>query len=163
MDAATQSIEPTQPIRVLITDDHAVVRKGIRALLTTEPDIEVVGEASDGRQAVAEAERLQPDVILMDIVMPHLNGIEATRQITTTQPEARILILTSFSTDKQVFPAIKAGALGYLLKDSDPEELVQLFARFIAVDSPSPPLLQSKCCKNYPAQPNQPKNRTPRD
>jgi NarL family two-component system response regulator LiaR len=111
-------------IRVLVADDHIVVRKGIRALLATEQDIEVVGEAENGQQAVAQAERLQPDVILMDLVMPEMDGIKAIRCITTHQPEARILVLTSFAADDKVFPAIKAGALGYLLKDSSPEDLV---------------------------------------
>jgi NarL family two-component system response regulator LiaR len=113
------------PIRVLIADDHAIVRKGIRALLSTEADIEVIGEADDGAQAVAQAQALRPDVILMDLVMPKMDGIEATRQILERQPGARILVLTSFAADDKVFPAIKAGALGYLLKDSGPEDLVQ--------------------------------------
>ena len=113
------------PIRVLITDDHSIVRKGIRALLATEPDIEVVGEAGDGAEAAAQAQALQPDVILMDLMMPKMDGIEATRQILAQQPGMRILVLTSFAADDKVFPAIKAGALGYLLKDSGPEELVQ--------------------------------------
>jgi NarL family two-component system response regulator LiaR len=112
------------PISVLIVDDHAIVRRGIRALLATEPGLEAVGEAEDGRTAVAMAERLRPDTILMDLVMPEMDGIEAIRQITARQPDARILVLTSFATDDKVFPAIKAGALGYLLKDSSPEELV---------------------------------------
>ncbi|MGE5620518.1 MAG: response regulator [Sphingomonadaceae bacterium] len=112
-------------IRVLITDDHSIVRKGIRALLATEPDIEVVGEAGDGREAVDQAQRLRPDVILMDMVMPHMDGIEAIRRITALQLGSRILVLTSFAADEKVFPAIKAGALGYLLKDSGPEDLVQ--------------------------------------
>jgi len=115
----------TPSIRVLIADDHAIVRKGIRALLSTETDIQVIGEASDGAEAIAQAQALNPDVILMDLVMPKLDGIEATRQITANQPRARILVLTSFAADDKVFPAIKAGALGYLLKDSGPEELVQ--------------------------------------
>ena len=114
----------TTSINVLITDDHVVVRKGIRALLATEPDIEVVGEAENGREAVAEAERLKPDVILMDMVMPVMNGVEAISRITSRQPDARILVLTSFAADDQVFPAIKAGALGYLLKDSGANDLV---------------------------------------
>jgi len=113
------------PIRVLVADDHAIVRKGIRALLSTEADIEVIGEADDGAQAVAQAQALCPDVILMDLVMPKMDGIEATRQILRRQPGARILVLTSFAADDKVFPAIKAGALGYLLKDSGPEDLVQ--------------------------------------
>jgi NarL family two-component system response regulator LiaR len=114
----------TDAIRVLVADDHIVVRQGIRALLATEPDIEVVGEAENGQQAVAEVERLEPDVILMDLVMPEMDGVEAIRHITARQPGARILVLTSFATDDKAFPAIKAGALGYLLKDSGPEELV---------------------------------------
>ena len=113
------------PISVLIADDHAIVRKGIRALLSTEADIQVIGEASDGAEAIAQTQALNPDVILMDLVMPKLDGIEATRQITANQPRARILVLTSFAADDKVFPAIKAGALGYLLKDSSPDELVQ--------------------------------------
>lgn len=112
-------------IRVLIADDHAIVRKGIRALLATELDIKVVGEARDGREAVAQIQRLRPDVILMDLVMPVADGVEATRIITACHPEVRILVLTSFSSDDKVFSAIQAGALGYLLKDSEPEELVR--------------------------------------
>ena len=114
----------TLPIRVLLTDDHAIVRKGVRALLATERDIQVVGEARNGLEALAQAEALRPDVILMDLVMPELEGIEATRQITAKLPGTRVLVLTSFAADEKVFPAIKAGALGYLLKDSGPEELV---------------------------------------
>jgi NarL family two-component system response regulator LiaR len=112
------------PIRVLLTDDHAIVRKGVRALLATERDIHVVGEACDGEEAVAQAESLCPDVILMDLVMPKLDGIEAISRIMSKLPSTRILVLTSFAADEKVFPAIKAGALGYLLKDSGPEELV---------------------------------------
>jgi Response regulator containing a CheY-like receiver domain and an HTH DNA-binding domain len=114
----------TSPIRVLLTDDHAIVRKGVRALLATERDIQVVGEACDGQEAVAQAEALCPDVILMDLMMPKLDGIEAISRIMSKLPGTRILVLTSFAADEKVFPAIKAGALGYLLKDSDPEELV---------------------------------------
>ncbi len=115
----------TSPIRVLIADDHAILRKGIRALLSTEPDIELVGEAGNGVEALAQAEALQPDVILMDLVMPEMDGIEATRQVTATQQGVRVLVLTSFAADDKVFPAIKAGALGYILKDTGPDDLVQ--------------------------------------
>jgi len=111
-------------IRVLVADDHAIVRRGICALLATEPGIQVAGEACDGHEAVAEVERLRPDVVLMDIVMPGMDGLEATRRITASQPRTRVLVLTSFGGDDQVFPAIRAGALGYLLKDSRPQELV---------------------------------------
>jgi NarL family two-component system response regulator LiaR len=112
-------------IRVLIADDHAIVRKGLCALLATEPDIEVIGEAQDGHEVIAEAQELRPDVILMDLVMPRMDGLEATRHITAHQPEVGVLVLTSFASDDKVFPAIQAGARGYLLKDSGPEELVQ--------------------------------------
>lgn len=115
----------SNPIRILITDDHVVVRRGTQALLATEAEIEVVGEAKNGEEAVAKASQLRPDVILMDLEMPIMDGIEAIRRITNGQPDARILVLTSFATDDKVFPAIKAGALGYLLKDSSPDELVR--------------------------------------
>lgn len=111
-------------IRVFIADDHAIVRNGIAALLATEPDIEVIGDASNGEEAVLAAKELHPDVILMDLVMPGMDGIQAIQQIRTQDPDARILVMTSFATDEMVFPAIKSGALGYLLKDSSPEELV---------------------------------------
>jgi NarL family two-component system response regulator LiaR len=112
-------------IRVLLVDDHAVVRKGIQAMLSTEPDIEVAGEAGDGEEALAQAVALQPDVILMDLVMPKMDGIEATRQVTTRKLGARVLVLTSFVAHDKVFPAIKAGALGYILKDTGPDDLVR--------------------------------------
>jgi len=114
----------TVVIRVLIADDHAIVRNGIAALLATEKDIEVIGEASNGKEAVFAVQELQPDVILMDLVMPEMDGIQAIQQIRIKDPQARILVMTSFATDEMVFPAIKSGALGYLLKDSSPEELV---------------------------------------
>ncbi|MGE5617678.1 MAG: response regulator [Sphingomonadaceae bacterium] len=114
-----------EAIRVLVVDDHAIVRKGICALLEAKPSIEVVGEASNGREAVALAGSLHPDVVLMDLVMPGMDGIEAIRQIAASEPRARILVLTSFAADDKLFPAIKAGAMGYLLKDSGPDELVR--------------------------------------
>lgn len=114
-----------KPIRVIIVDDHTIVRKGIRALLTEVEDIEVVGEAGDGRQALHLVEATRSDVILMDLVMPNMDGIEATQQITAQHPDARVLALTSFAADEKVFPAIKAGAMGYLLKDSEPNDLVK--------------------------------------
>jgi two-component system, NarL family, response regulator LiaR len=117
------------PIRVLITDDHAIVRKGLTALLATERDMKVVGEAGDGLEAVEKAGALKPDVVLMDLVMPRMDGIEATRKITETHPEVKVLVLTSFAADDKVFPAVKAGALGYLLKDSSPQELVEAIRR----------------------------------
>lgn len=118
-----------QPIRVLITDDHEIVRKGLRALLATEADIQVLDEASDGAEAVKKAAALKPDVVLMDLVMPGVDGVEATRRISEQLPGVRVLVLTSFAADDKVFPAVKAGALGYLLKDSSPEELVGAIRR----------------------------------
>jgi NarL family two-component system response regulator LiaR len=115
----------TERIRILIADDHAVVRHGLRALLATEPDLELVGEAADGVEAVAQTARLHPDVILMDMAMPRKTGLEAIYDIKRDDPQARILVLTSFAEDEQVFPAIKAGATGYLLKDTAPRELLQ--------------------------------------
>lgn len=117
--------EIRQSIRILIADDHAIVRKGLHTLITSEPGMEIVGEASDGIEAVQQARALQPDVILLDMVMPRQNGLEAIRQIKGENPEARIIVLTSFAEDDKIFPAIKAGALGYLLKDSTPEQLLQ--------------------------------------
>jgi NarL family two-component system response regulator LiaR len=119
-----QARESNGVIQVLIADDHAIVRKGIRALLATEPHIAVVGEAQNGGEAIAKARQLRPHVILMDLVMPGVDGLAAIRQLAASQPESRILVLTSFDGDDHVFPAIRAGAMGYLLKDSGPEELV---------------------------------------
>jgi NarL family two-component system response regulator LiaR len=112
------------PIRVLIADDHSIVRKGIGALLATEPSVQVVGEACNGLEAIDKFKTLQPDVVLMDMVMPEMDGLEAIRHLIEYQPEIRILVLTSFASIEMILPAIKAGALGYLLKDSSPEELV---------------------------------------
>jgi NarL family two-component system response regulator LiaR len=115
----------SESIRILIADDHAIVRDGLRALIETEPGMEVAGEARDGMEAVAQARHLHPDVILLDLVMPRQDGIAAIRDIKQEDPAARILVLTSFAEDEKVFPAIKAGALGYLLKDSSPQQLLE--------------------------------------
>jgi NarL family two-component system response regulator LiaR len=114
-----------QSIRVLVADDHAIVRKGICALLGTDPRIGVVAEAQDGAEAVSAALEWQPDVILMDLLMPRMDGLEAIRRIKAGWPQARILVLSSFSGDDRVFAAFQAGALGYLLKDSGPDELLE--------------------------------------
>lgn len=115
----------SESIHILITDDHAIVRKGLRTLVESEPGMEVVGEAADGVEAVLKARSLNPDVILMDMMMPRMDGLEAINEIMRENPEARILVITSFAEDDKIFPAIKAGALGYLLKDSTPEQLIQ--------------------------------------
>ena len=112
-------------IRILIADDHAIVREGLRALFATEPGMELVAEACDGVEAVEKARAMKPDVILLDMMMPRKDGLGAIHDIIEENPDARILVLTSFAEDDKVFPAIKAGALGYLLKDSSPQELLQ--------------------------------------
>jgi NarL family two-component system response regulator LiaR len=117
--------ERTETIRILFADDHAVVREGLRTLIATEPGMEVAGEAADGAEVVQLALSLQPDVILLDMMMPRKNGLEAIKEIMSQDPGARILVLTSFSHDDKVFPAIKAGALGYLLKNASPGALLK--------------------------------------
>lgn len=114
-----------EKIRIMVVDDHPVVRKGIVAMIDTEDDLLVVGECKNGAEAVESAQRLHPDVILMDLIMPGMGGIEAIRLIKQQDPSARILVLTSFSTQDNVVPSLEAGALGYLLKDSDPAELIR--------------------------------------
>ncbi len=122
---------PLQPgpserkIRVLLVDDHTVVRQGLRLFIEMQIDMEVVGEGSNGIEAVELAAQLKPDVILLDLLMPQMDGVEATRKILECNPHSRILILTSFGEDDKVFPAIRAGAQGYLLKDIQPRDLVQ--------------------------------------
>lgn len=114
-----------EKIRILIADDHTIVREGLNALLMFEPDFEVVGQAVDGVEAVAKTKLLHPDVVLMDLVMPNMDGISAIQEIHHDQPEVAILVLTSFAEDNQVFAAIKVGALGYLLKDTATPELFE--------------------------------------
>lgn len=111
-------------IRVLVVDDQAMVRAGFRMLLADEPDIEVVAEAGNGLEAVAEAARVRPDVVLMDIRMPEMDGLEATRRILAADPNRRILILTTFDLDEYVYRALRAGASGFVLKDDPPEQLI---------------------------------------
>ena len=112
-------------IRVLIADDHAVVREGLRTFLELQDGIEVVGEAADGIQVLTQAERLEPDVVLMDLVMPRLDGVGAMRELRARAPQIRVIVLTSFLDDDRLLPAIQAGAAGYLLKDVEPSELAR--------------------------------------
>jgi DNA-binding NarL/FixJ family response regulator len=111
-------------IRVLVADDQSMVRAGLRMLLSHEPDIEVVAEAGNGREAVAQAARFHPQVVLMDIRMPELDGLEATRRILAADDSARVLVLTTFDLDEYVFEALRAGASGFVLKDDPPEQLI---------------------------------------
>jgi DNA-binding NarL/FixJ family response regulator len=115
----------SDPIRVLIVDDHAVVREGLRTFLDLQDGIEVVGEAGDGEQAVDEAERLRPDVVLVDLVMPKLDGVQTMRALRERVPSARAVVLTSYLDDERLLPAIRAGAAGYLLKNVQPQELAR--------------------------------------
>lgn len=134
----------TDAIRILIADDHAVVREGLRSLINTEYGMTVVGEAANGQEVVQRFQTLHPDVILMDLVMPEMDGIQAIRKITQINPKARILALTSFSDDDKVLPAIKAGALGYLLKDSSPQELLQAIRHVFQGESSLDPSIALK-------------------
>ena len=113
------------PIKVLIADDHAFYREGVRAFLSNTTNIEVVGEAGNGDEAIAKTKELEPNVILMDLKMPGMNGIEATRRIHESKPDIGVLVLTMFDDDDSVFAAMRAGARGYLLKDADKDEVVR--------------------------------------
>ena len=113
------------PIRVLIVDDHAVVREGLRSFLELQEGIEVAGEAADGAEAIDAAQRMRPDVILMDLVMPRLDGVDAMRELRHRLPETRVIVLTSFAEHERLLPAIQAGAAGFLLKNVEPQELAR--------------------------------------
>ena len=151
----------TSPIRVLVVDDHLVVRLGLRTLFAPERNIEVVGEARDGLEAVAEAARLQPDVILMDLMMPRMDGITAIEQILASQPTARILVLTSFEADDKVFPAIRAGALGYTLKDFGPAELAHAIQQVYGGESSLHPAIARKVLHELAHPPHRPPTAEP--
>jgi NarL family two-component system response regulator LiaR len=123
MSNTDQSLE--KKIRVIVADDHSVVRQGLRMFLLVQPDMEMVGEAQNGREAVALVDQLAPDVVLMDLLMPQMNGIEATTAIKAAHPETQVLVLTTFLEDTRVAEAIQAGAVGFLLKEVDAEELIR--------------------------------------
>ena len=127
-------------ISVLIVDDHPVVRRGLRTFLELHDDLRIVGEASTGSEAASLAEELVPDVVLMDLVLPDFDGIEATRRIRAVSPATSVIVLTSFADDDKIFPAIKAGATSYLLKDAEPQQLVEA----VRLASRGEPLLHPK-------------------
>jgi NarL family two-component system response regulator LiaR len=151
----------TENIRLLIADDHTLVRAGLCALISTEPGMEVVGEAADGVEAVLKARSLRPDIILLDLVMPRQGGIEAIAEIKAEDPEARILVLTSFADDDKVFPAIKAGALGYLLKDSSPQQLLQAIRDVHRGESALDPAIARKLIRELNQPPDLPRTEEP--
>jgi NarL family two-component system response regulator LiaR len=146
----------SETIRVFIAEDHPIVRRGVKDLLETEPDIKMVGEAVNGQQAVDLITEIQPDVVLMDLVMPIMDGIEATRQIRSQAPQVRILVLTSFATDDKVFPAIKAGALGYLIKDTAPEDLIRAIRQVQRGEVSLHPIIAQKLLKEISGPADQP-------
>ncbi|MCH7579729.1 MAG: response regulator transcription factor [Chloroflexi bacterium] len=142
---------PASPIRVLIVDDHAVVRQGLKAFLRVQDDIEFVGEAANGAEAVTQAVSLQADVILMDLIMPEMDGVETMRQLTAAGVESKVLVLTSFAEDEQILAAIKAGAAGYLLKDVQPQELGNAIRSVHAGDAQLHPSVASKLMREVAA------------
>jgi DNA-binding NarL/FixJ family response regulator len=143
-------------IRILIADDHAIVREGLRALIEAKPDMELVGEAEDGEAAVALASSLKPDVVLLDLVMPNMDGIEAVREIIRQDPAARILVFTSFSDDTNVFAAIRAGAMGYLLKDTSPQALTEAIRQVYQGESSLHPTIARKLIDGFRQSPGAP-------
>jgi DNA-binding NarL/FixJ family response regulator len=142
-------------IRVLLADDQTMLRAGLRTILNTHDDIVVVGEAADGRQAVEEARRLRPDVALMDVRMPAMDGIQATRQLAALglDPPVRVLVLTTFDLDEYVYAALRAGASGFLLKDAPPEELIHAIRVVADGDAMLAPSVTKRLIRTFAAQP----------
>ena len=141
-------MEMKERIEILIVDDHAVVRQGLRAFLNTQPDLHVIGEASNGDEAVRLAEEHLPDVVLMDLVMPDMDGVEATRRIKSLTPRTEIMILTSYHEDEHIFPALRAGALSYLLKDVEMDMLADAIRRAVAGEATLHPRIAARVIKD---------------
>jgi NarL family two-component system response regulator LiaR len=152
-------------IRVLVADDHAVVRQGLRTFLELQEDIEVVADAADGRQALAAVAEHEPDVVLMDLVLPEVDGVEAIRRIASERPRIRVIALTSFLDDDKLFPAVRAGAAGYLLKDVEPSELVKAIRTVHAGEGLLHPAVAARLMEEVAAGGAQeaPDNLTPRE
>ena len=139
------------PIRVLIVDDHAMVRQGIATFIETQDDIQLVGEAANGREAMARVAELAPDVVLMDLQMPEMDGITATREIKARHPEVKVLALTSFVNDTQITPMLRAGAAGYLLKDISADELMKAIRAVQRGETPLAPVVAKKLIEGVAA------------
>jgi DNA-binding NarL/FixJ family response regulator len=154
-------------IRVLIVDDHAVVREGLRTFLELQDGLEVIGEAGDGEEAVSLATSLHPDVVLMDLVMPKLDGVGAMRELRGRVPETRVIVLTSFLDDERLLPAIEAGAAGYLLKDVEPTELARAVRAAHAGEALIAPSVAARLLSAFAERPRvaaaEPKRLTPRE
>lgn len=151
----------TEEIRILIVDDHAIVREGQRALVETEPGMTLVGEATNGEEAIELARILNPDVIFMDLFMPGVDGIEATEVIKAENPQARILVLTSFAEDEKVFRAVKAGASGYLLKDATPDEILTAVRQVYRGEPAMNPTIANKLMRELQRESNLPPTEEP--
>ncbi len=134
---------------ILLADDHNIVRQGLRALLQSEPHFRLIGEASDGIEAVRLAERLKPDVLITDMMMPGLNGLEVTRQVTKSLPQIRVIILSMYTNDAYVFEALKNGALGYVLKDSQASDLIQAVREVVSGQRYLSPPLSERALELY--------------
>lgn len=143
----------SEPVRVLVVDDDALMRAGLRGVLDSDPGIEVVGEAGDGREAVYRCRFLEPEVVLMDVRMPDLDGISATRELLAAQPQARVMVLTTFEQDDYIFGALAAGASGFLLKRTPPEELVAAVHTVAAGDSLLSPSVTSRVIERMARRP----------
>jgi two-component system, NarL family, response regulator LiaR len=154
----------TEPIRVLLVDDHSFVREGLRAFLELQEGIEVAGESSDGEEAIEAAERLRPDVVLMDLVMPKLDGVAAMRALRERLPSARVIVLTSFLDDDKLLPALRAGAAGYLLKNAAPQELARAVRAAHAGEALLDPVVSARLIETLASAPEEPLDRlTPRE
>ena len=146
------------PIRVVIADDHAVVRQGLRSFLGLQDDIEVVGEAADGAEALRAVDALRPDVVLIDLVMPGIDGLGAIERIREQAPETRILVLTSFADESKLFAALRAGAAGYLLKDVQPAELAQAIRTVAAGEALLDPAVTARVLRRMSERERRPKH-----
>lgn len=143
------TVPNSEMISIVLVDDHAIVRQGLRTYLELQSDIEVVGEASDGNEALEVVRETLPDIVLMDLVMPNADGVEATRAVTAASPSTRVIVLTSFSEDEKVFASIKAGAQGYLMKDVLPQDLVKAIRTVYSGEAQLDPEIARKLMQEF--------------